>query len=232
MPSETDICNDALDNIGHSLVIASLTEDSDEAAACQRHYARTRDQLLRDFAWPFATRRVTPAALVAATLAGGAVPSPWCFAYAYPDGMLSLRKIIWLPTGSASPCWWWWPGCGWDRSYRYAWEMLENIPHTIESDATLDAKIILTDAGDSTGNGPTIIGTFQITNSEQFPEDFSEALGFKLAAKLALTIRKDPKTAQAMIAAYQVVFDKAVANAKNETGPTYLPPAQHILARR
>lgn len=55
--SETEICNLALDRLAVD-VISSLSEGTVAADRCARHYAPSRDAILRAHPWNFAIRRV------------------------------------------------------------------------------------------------------------------------------------------------------------------------------
>lgn len=89
MSSNTEICNLALSHLGVGKEIANLeTEKSQEASACRRFYEITRDQVLRDFAWPFATKVATLA------LIEEDPNEEWAFSYRYPVDCLDVRKIL------------------------------------------------------------------------------------------------------------------------------------------
>lgn len=60
--SEVDICNLALLDCGAAF-ITSLSEDSVEAKTCALLYPLTRDKLLREHKWNFATKTVSPSAV-------------------------------------------------------------------------------------------------------------------------------------------------------------------------
>lgn len=78
--SEVAICNLALLNIGDTGgFIATLDDPSNEAVVCKLIYAQTRDELLRAFKWPWATRHAYPQQL------GGA---KWAAATAYTQGQM------------------------------------------------------------------------------------------------------------------------------------------------
>lgn len=62
MTSEVGICNSALNKIG-AKYIASLSEGSANANACNEQYAKVRDALLRSHNWNFAMKRVQLAQL-------------------------------------------------------------------------------------------------------------------------------------------------------------------------
>lgn len=85
--SEVSICNLALSHIGNHSRIQSLTEESAEADRCGLIYEETRDQVLRDHHWGFATKYVTLAD-------AGTPPSVWEYKYAYPNDCLKARYII------------------------------------------------------------------------------------------------------------------------------------------
>lgn len=89
MASEVDICNMALSHLGNSKEIAILaTEKSEEAAACRRFYETARDTVLRDFAWPFATR------ILSLGLVEEDPNDEWAYAYRYPTDCLLLRRLL------------------------------------------------------------------------------------------------------------------------------------------
>src|SRR3990167_2163908 len=89
MPSEVEICNMALGHLGVGKEIANLeTEKSTEASLCRRFYANTRDEALRDFPWPFATK------LAALGLIEEDPNDEWGFSYRYPSDCLRLRRLL------------------------------------------------------------------------------------------------------------------------------------------
>lgn len=87
MASETEICNLALSHIGVGKEIASLTENSQEARTCNRYYKVSREAVLRDFAWPFATK------VIALALVEENPNDEWDFSYRYPADCLRFIKI-------------------------------------------------------------------------------------------------------------------------------------------
>lgn len=88
MASEVSICNVALSRCGINSSIAALNEDGQEAEICNLHYAEVRDQVLRDAAWPFATRYASLA------LVEEDPNEDWAFAYRAPTDMLRAIRII------------------------------------------------------------------------------------------------------------------------------------------
>jgi hypothetical protein len=94
--SETSICNLALSRVGHDFLTA-LTDDTKAGRLCNLHYAMTRDAVLRDHFWNFATKRVT--------LAASVTTPAFEFGYSYPLPTDFLRLVRsssdWLSTGCA-----------------------------------------------------------------------------------------------------------------------------------
>jgi len=88
--SKTIICNRALHFIGIGEEIASINERSPEAEACLLFYDDTLDELLREFPWPFARRRVS---LALVSDEDTAYNSEFYFAYRYPSDALYIRRI-------------------------------------------------------------------------------------------------------------------------------------------
>lgn len=56
MPSVVDLCNKALDKLGHG-PITSLADGTKAANLCDRNWPLVRDQVLRDHPWNFAVKR-------------------------------------------------------------------------------------------------------------------------------------------------------------------------------
>ena len=86
MPSDVQLCNMALARVNQGS-IASLTESSRAAELCSAFLDILKDQILREFAWPFARRRVA-LALTANT------SSTWAYCYAYPSDCLTALRLV------------------------------------------------------------------------------------------------------------------------------------------
>lgn len=87
--SETALANQALAHMGVGKVIANMdSEPSREAVSARIFYETARDEVLRDFAWPFATR------IGALALVSTNPVSDWGYAYRQPSGCLMFRRII------------------------------------------------------------------------------------------------------------------------------------------
>ena len=87
--SEIAICNLALSHLGVGKEIANLeTETSQEAAACRRFFATARDNTLRDYPWPFATK------IASLALIETEPNDEWGYSYRYPTDCVRLRRIL------------------------------------------------------------------------------------------------------------------------------------------
>lgn len=89
MASEVDICNLALARLGDDATVASIDppDGSVQADHCKRFYPIARDALLEGFAWGFAIRRATLAAVASAAT------SAWDYAYARPADALTILAV-------------------------------------------------------------------------------------------------------------------------------------------
>lgn len=89
MPSKTEICNQAISHLAIGKEIGNVeTERSQEAAACRRFYETTRDEVLRDFPWPFAT------SIVALAKVADNPNDEWTISYRYPSDCLMMRRVL------------------------------------------------------------------------------------------------------------------------------------------
>lgn len=120
--SDIAICNLALSHLGDSKGISSLVERSAAARACSLWYAQTRDELLRAFAWPFATRHGT------LTLIAALSGAEWGYSYRVPAQLLAVRRLL-SPFGFRIP------------------SAMNRVPFLLESDAT--GSVLYTDLPDA-----------------------------------------------------------------------------------
>lgn len=92
MATVIDICNFALDKLGHGS-ITSTNDGTKAADLCKRNWDLVRDQVLRDHPWNFATKRYVTSPVVASPV--------WGFSYEHPlpSDYLRLLEIKLLSTG-------------------------------------------------------------------------------------------------------------------------------------
>ena len=89
MASSTDICNKAISHLGIGKEIANLeTERTAEALACRRFFSDVIEEVLRDYAWPFATK------FSDLELVEEDPTSEWSYSYRYPSDCLEFRRIL------------------------------------------------------------------------------------------------------------------------------------------
>jgi hypothetical protein len=74
--AEVEIANQALDKLGANTFTYAV-QTSNEAVKCDRHYAQTRDALLRSFEWNFASARAELVLLQTLTLDLMPMPVNW-----------------------------------------------------------------------------------------------------------------------------------------------------------
>ena len=88
MASETQIAKLALQHIGDRYDITDLSEESVEAEQVNLIFDDTRDWLLRQFPWNFATSYATPAALT------GTVPNNFDYMYTYMTDAVRVLRVV------------------------------------------------------------------------------------------------------------------------------------------
>lgn len=88
MPSNVDVTNRALAEIGSRSQITSMVDGSQEALYANLLYTELRDFLLREGDYDFSM------VLDVIALSPGGTGSPWVFSYAYPSNCIRIRQII------------------------------------------------------------------------------------------------------------------------------------------
>lgn len=192
-----DLCNLALGRIGQgaSNPIAALTESSDAARACARLLAPTMAALLREtIDWPFAT------AAVALQPVTQVVPG-WAYVYAYPDGCERVRA---LAAANVDPL--------------RAAQVGAPVPYRLLAASNGESLVLATDLPDAWA-----WYTRAVTRPEFADPLFQDALAWRLAMELALTLKADPRLWQSASNGYRQALSAAGAAAGNEQGVE--PPA-------
>lgn len=173
--SPADVINLALARLGFKLRVGSLYDGSAAAKKALDVYAQTRDVLLRDadYAWPFAERNVV-ATLLKQSPVGGYIPPnqwnpvnnpplSWLFEYSFPSDCLEVRAVkpqtFFIPNFDPQP----------------------NLFAIINDNGfTPPQRAIVCNVA---GAILTYVG--QVTDPNQWPPDFTEALAANLARRLA-----------------------------------------------
>jgi hypothetical protein len=190
--SDAQICNLALGHVGDSNGIASLTEASQAARACNLYYEQARDEVLQEFPWPFATRTV--ALPLVTDYSAGTDYAEYDYAYRYPSDALAVRRIqngsTRLVTATTRPAW------------------------RIQSDE--DGNLLFMDQADA-----VVEYTVRITDPTRFPPDFTQALALKLSAYIApsLTGGDPTKLRERNLALYQQQLWRAMQEEQADVQP-------------
>lgn len=89
MATETEICNLALSHLGNTKRIANIdTEQSQEASLFRVLYDTTRDLVLNEYEWPFATK------IAALALIEEDPNDEWDYSYRYPSDCIKLMRVL------------------------------------------------------------------------------------------------------------------------------------------
>jgi len=200
--SEVGICNEALLYIGVP-PIADFDQGGDVATACKTHYEPTRDEVLESYEWTFATR-FTTLTLVGETVDLSGYPQDYSFAYTLPADFLTVVKIA-------------------DNIKRPRADQF--IEYRIVGHPTL-LRVLLTDAEDA-----QLHYVARITNATLFSALFAEALSWRMAEKLARSLKADPREAKAAHQMFLMRLSEAVARDNVNRQDGIDPPSRFEAAR-
>jgi|GEM_PF-6212693 len=247
--NSTDVCNQALGEIGHTLFIDDINDNqSDESETCLRFYGQARDEVLRAYAWPCAIKHTQPSPLLPAQLENGVVPQNWRFGFAYPPGCLRLHGVypysIRLANDAAADNSSTTPSRTNDNGFRI-WhrnpDVYRETRYTRESDDKV-GQIILTDetqpifeytrAPGKFVAAPDGNGTVFAEDVTQWDPDFVTAVVLNLASKIAGPIKKDTQLGLTKKQQFTMALAEAASNAAGELKKDPDPPPFHIRARR
>lgn len=208
MPSATkvDIWNRALDRIGETEAIEDEADDRLAAAVCRRHYDDCVGEVLEDFPWPFAKKQGQLAELAGAGRAG------WTHTYALPADFVAPRAIL-------------------VGGLRVGLEAAETrVPYELQSNDAGDGQVLVTDV--DLADADAFEYTARIEVVAAFPRLFVNALAWRLAAELALGVRKDPKLAGSCLQMCEGAIAKAFTAQLRGAQEDPEPEASSIRARR
>lgn len=206
------IYNMALSRVGVSKVVGSPTEASAQRRACSRWYEHSRDFVLRDFPWNFATRSIQLATSTETFLG-------YQYVYGYPADAVnvlgvadvnglrhSLDYVLSFPERIPFYPW------------RYAWKVVSHSNGT--------SRLIVTDLPEAYA-----IYTQQHTDTESFPPDFVSCLAWKLAANIGAELQASANLIQTAEQMYLLAKGTAGANSLNEERPDQEAEGGGIRAR-
>lgn len=235
---QISLSNMALGFLGTGKQIASFTEKSAEARACSLYYDTAKDEVLRAFAWPFATLTAS------LNLVAQNPTYEWGYAYRLPDDCLSARRIL-SATTQVAP----FPSVFTDNlqaPYNPPLARImtaqNRIPYRIMADASggllyCDIAPVAAIAATATTIAQPQIPQLEYTAEQDSPQfyaaDFCMALSYRLASLIAPQLTSGDKFQRGEKAyqQYQIAIARAQANAGNEEQADQLPESEAIRAR-
>lgn len=205
--TEVDICNMALLFCGNKRQLISLNDGTPEAVACSAFYSQSRDALLMETAWPFATRREVLTAMTETVdgVTSYSTRTPWGYMFPAPIDMLTDQYVH---SGLSSP----------------AYD--QRIPYAIEPNDAGTRLVILCNEID-----PELVYTAQITSTTLFPRYFIDALAWRLATALILPLTLKPEYAKLLEGKAEMAFRRAVMMASRHGQEEIQPDSEFIRVR-
>lgn len=234
--SQVAICNLALHHLATGKQITSLTEKSEEARVCNVFYDQVKDEVLRDFAWPFATVTVT------LELVQQQPTFEWGYSYRMPSDCLAARRIL-NGTLAVGP----FPNTfnplgPYPTPLGRVLTAQTRIPYRVMADAS--GGLIYTDIAPvapvaatattlASPGLPQLEYTAEQDTPQFYPADFSQAVAFLLASYIApgLTAGDKFKVGDRALKMYTWAIARAQANAGNEEQADQLPESEAIRTR-
>lgn len=181
MSTETDLCNDALSQIG-AATITSLGDGSINSNHCQRFYPQLRDARMASHHWNFVLTWVQLAQDVTPPVAG------FNFAYTLPADCLKVVNYGGaLPSSPSTTLFN-------DPYARYVVRYKIEGRKLVSNDGTAYIQYLR-----------------RITNPDEWAPLFYQGLTKDLASKLAMAIPKDEKKAMALMQMAEMTFATAMA---------------------
>jgi hypothetical protein len=206
----------ALVSAGARTQIASLDEQSTAARTCKLFYDNTRDELLAEAQWDFANKNVTAALISSLPGAPGnndtsgstvwipEYPAPgWLYQYGYPEDCITLRWVI--PQGP----WGYWLA---QAQTDGPWNGLSKIAVPFAVTNSAGVRVVNTNAQQA-----IFAYTMRVTNPAIYPQDFSQALSGRLAARLVIPLAGDKVLAQGAFNAANEIVARVRAQNANES---------------
>jgi hypothetical protein len=164
--TDAQVANLALLRVGQRETIDSLTEPTAQAQAVNPVYAATRDSLLEQYPWRFATRRQVLSTTSLTRLG-------WTYVYALPTDCLTP---LYLNQGTHPTL----PG--------------GRIPFEVELDDKATSQVLVTDWG-GTGVTVELVYVAQLPVPALWPATFAQAVAWQLAVELCLSLPVKPQLA-------------------------------------
>lgn len=189
--SKTDICNMALAYIGHSRPIASLAEGTTESRMCDTFYEIARKSLLMEYPWSFAKKSYILLSLAGTTDTTTLVFTPetnekYSYVYKFPNDAL---RILSIKSGNEPD------GINNNYEITYALGVDTESRHT---------KRIVCDIASARAEY-----IYDLQDADAYTPTFADALAWKIAAMIGVSMSKDVKVAQNAAQMQQSAIEKA-----------------------
>lgn len=185
--SKTDLWSRALDRIGETIPIEDETDTSVSASVCRRHYDDCLRECLESYPWQWAVRQAAIAQLSGVTRNG------WEYCYSLPSDCVTPLAILWE-----------------DQRRTLTTSNGRNVYDLLRNDAG-DGVILCCDL--DTDDLATLEYVALVENVVSMPAQFVDALVWRLAAELALALRKDRALAAGCMQAFAESIARAGSNA-------------------
>ncbi len=221
---ERTICNLALMELGHTTLltgsgaIATDTDNTEAEDLCQLLYPVVRDAVLEKWSWPFA--RKYDLLVVADDGTGEVWIDLWDNFYTWPADMLVPRGFITYTSAASSY------GYDIDASYGY----IQRVPWPWVVGNHADVRGIFTDVQAADANFE-YTKTMASTDVDLFPQEFSDAVTYLLAARLAKPLTSSDEKRQANNALYIQAVRQAMITATNAQYKRPEPDQEYVRAR-
>lgn len=227
----------SLRHLGVGKMIGSFTDASEEARACSFFYDQAKDEVLRDFQWPFATVTVSLA------LVQQQPTYEWGYSYRLPSDCLAARRILNANITNAP-----FPNTfstvgPYPTPLARILTAQTRIPYRIMADA--DGGLIYTDQApvpavpaSSSQLAAPALPMLEYTAEQDtpvfYPPDFSQALSLLLAVYIAPNLTAGDKfnVGQRALQLYQWAIRRAWANAGNEEQADQIPESEATRMRQ
>lgn len=209
------VANMALAHIGVGAASDLTTDNSAKVDAINAFLEVTREQVLRDFPWPFATKTadstlITTAATNAFAVVEEDPNEEWSFSYRYPTDCAEIRRIH---SGIRNDT------------------VTSRVPYRIGFDGTVTTatgRLIFTDMEDA-----VLEYTALVTDNTIYPPDFVMAWSYRLAWHIAPTLAATytPEMSNDLLSKYALHISRAKINAANEEQPDRPTDAEWVSGR-
>lgn len=171
MTTESDLVNRAYAQIGESVILSSLSEDSIQARNGKVAYERARDYHLNSFTWSFCKKRTVPALMESEI-------EQYSYCYALPSDFINIIALF--PYGAVADF-------QSDTQFNYTREL--EYSSILVEDYIIEPHSQAVRAIYTNAENPTLYYTASITDPNLFSEHLKEAIVYTTADYLlAVTI--------------------------------------------